>query len=589
MNFFDYRYYISDKYNLIKISFYIKVFDQDEKMISPSNLTLTYKKHLICYIKINKINIYSLALIENDSYFKCVEFSNLGEYIRLGAFVYETPKNSNETVKKYTLFIMDKYLFNIKYNDDDIFNSTKIDYNYNLFLYQLENNQSLIDNKKLKKLYNLRPINTLKRHIKENKNKWNFLNIFNEFFCFCIDHDCLLFINDKCKYFFYLYLIDLNHNKYKKTDFLLMDFILNKFSSDDVFPVFKKLIKKKLYAHYITENKTIYKIYCKKKKYCDSIIRVNPKNYKINGNFLEKYLTLILKLRQVITNNGVAISYINNIFFNIDYITYICIGHGVSYFKYYLYENIYGPQNFDKLLIPNSKKLINMTMKYGWKEENLLKFNLPRWEKYNRLKRKKSKQEEKIKSDSIFVMFTWRALKKNRNISLFYINNILGLINNDLLINNIIKYNLTIYFTLHHKIIKYKNIFTLNHNIRYIQENDIAECLTKTNLVVTDYSSIIFDIIYRKKPFIIFIPDAKDPNIKNDYSESCYNVIKNFTNNDFEFKNVFFNINSTINKINYYIKNNFNLEPELQKFYDDFNFNNKEKLSDFINYILELK
>ena len=442
-----------------------------------------------------------MAIIEKDSYFKCVEFSNLGENIKLGVFVYETPNNSNEAVKKYTLFLMDKYLFNIKYNADDIFNSTKIDYNYNLFLCQLENNKSLIDNKKLKKLYYLKPINTLKRHIKENINKWNFLNIFNEFFCYCIDHDCLRIINDKCKYFFYLYLIDLNHKTYKKTDFLLMDFILQKYSSDDVFPVFKKLIKKKLNAHYITENKKIYKIYCKEKKYCDSIIPANPKNYKINGNFLEKYLTLILKLRQVITNNGVDINYINNIFFNIDYITYICIGHGVSYFKYYLYGNKYSPQKFHKLLIPNSKKLINMTMRYGWKEENLLKFNLPRWEKYNRLKTKKSKQEEKIKSDSIFIMFTWRVLKNNRNISLFYINNILGLINNDLLINNIIKYNLTIYFTLHHKIIKYKNIFKLNHNIRYIQENDIAECLTKTNLVVTDYSSIIFDIIYRKKPF----------------------------------------------------------------------------------------
>ena len=111
MNFFNYRYYFSNKYNLIKFSFYIKVLDQDEKMILPSNLILKYKKHLICYIKINKINIYSLAIIEKDSYFKCVEFSNLGENIKLGVFVYETPNNSNEAVKKYTLFLMDKYLF----------------------------------------------------------------------------------------------------------------------------------------------------------------------------------------------------------------------------------------------------------------------------------------------------------------------------------------------------------------------------------------------------------------------------------------------------------------------------------------------
>ena len=40
-----------------------------------------------------------------------------------------------------------------------------------------------------------------------------------------------------------------------------------------------------------------------------------------NGNFLEKHFTLILKLKQVLSSVGVNINFINNLFYNIDYIT----------------------------------------------------------------------------------------------------------------------------------------------------------------------------------------------------------------------------------------------------------------------------
>ena len=184
-------------------------------------------------------------------------------------------------------------------------------------------------------------------------------------------------------------------------------------------------------------------------------------------------------------------------------------------------------------------------------------------------------------------MFTLREINNGANISSFYINNIRDIINNNNLINNLKIYNITIYFALHHKLIKYKNMFKINNKIQYIKDKNIAECLTKTDLIVTDYSSIIFDLIYRKKPYIIFIPDAMDPNIANNYNERTYNIIKNFTNNDFDFKNVFFDINSTIRKIKYYINNNFTLEPQLQKFYDDFNFNESETINDLINYLIK--
>jgi CDP-glycerol glycerophosphotransferase (TagB/SpsB family) len=119
-------------------------------------------------------------------------------------------------------------------------------------------------------------------------------------------------------------------------------------------------------------------------------------------------------------------------------------------------------------------------------------------------------------------MFTWRELQENKKISSFYINNILNLLNNEELINNLSKQNITLYFTLHHQLHKYRKKFKDISNIKYIEENDIADCLSKTNLLVSDYSSIIFDMIYRQKPYIIFIPDAYDPNLYKIYKKNCY-------------------------------------------------------------------
>ena len=73
------------------------------------------------------------------------------------------------------------------------------------------------------------------------------------------------------------------------------------------------------------------------KKDCTTIILVNKENYKINGDLVERYLTLFLKLKQVISEGATYFCYINNLFYNIEYITYISVTHGVCYFKYFLY------------------------------------------------------------------------------------------------------------------------------------------------------------------------------------------------------------------------------------------------------------
>ena len=586
-NLSNYKLYFSRKANLTKISYLIQVLDSRNNSISPSDLALYYDLHIVCLLNINEVNITSLAGIEKDKYFKCTEFFNLEENFQIRFAIYRINRYNIKSIIKVSDFI-DKNLFINKYENDSIFDISKIDYEYKFLISKLQNENNNIETKKLKKLYVSKPFFSLKRNLIKRENKWIFVNIFNEYFCFCKGFDCMKIVISKiCKYYFYLYLIDKNHYIYKKTDFLLMDFIFKRFSSDDVYPVFEGMINRKISAHYLTEREDIYKKYCHTNNFCDKVILADEKSYKINDDFLEKHFTMILKLKQVLSSVGVNINFINNIFYNIDYITYICIGHGISYFKYYLYDQYYGPKNFDKLLIPNSKKLISVTIDHGWKDENLFKFNLPRWEKYNFVNESNS-QIGNIISNSIFIMFTWREIKRRRKMSRNYLVNILNLLNNQQIINNLIKHNLTLYFTLHHRVLKYKKIFKLRNNLKYIDENNIAECLSKTQLVITDFSSIIFDMIYRRKPYIIFIPDANDTMIKINYETRCYDVIKKFQDNNFGFENVYFDINSTINKIIYYIDNNFQLDIKMNKFYDEFNFKKGPIIHDFIDNLLKL-
>ena len=167
------------------------------------------------------------------------------------------------------------------------------------------------------------------------------------------------------------------------------------------------------------------------------------------------------------------------------------------------------------------------------------------------------------------------------------------MIDNYKLHNELEKKNITIYFSFHHLLniyytywfkLKYKNI----RYIKFINANNISDCLIKVSLVVSDFSSIIFDLIYRRKPFVIFIPDAKDPQIKDIYTNNYYDLIESMKNGTIEFLNKYFEVNEAINKIIYYINNDFNLEPKLKIFYDSFELKSGHYINKFINYLNNL-
>ena len=372
-----------------------------------------------------------------------------------------------------------------------------------------------------------------------------------------------------------------------------MDFIFADLSSDDVYPIFKKMARQKLPVHYITEKPDIFKEYCNNINNCLTILPVINERNPINANFLEKYLTLFLKLKIVVTGRGTTFN--TNIFYNIEYITYICVGHGICFFKYYLYgkNRIYGINKNDEILLPSSDKIIKIAKKFGWKDKNIIKMNLPRWDLFNMDKNENLfslNNKTIIKNNSILIMFTWRDIISSKEISIYYLKNLSDLIFNDILDKELEINNITLYLSFHRLINqkyikKYKNISKKKVYMKYIDQNSIFKCLRTIDLVVSDFSSIIFDLIYRRKPYIIYIPDANEPKLKELYKRNYVDLIESMKIGKIQFENKFFNVKETVDKIIFYIHNKFKLEPKLENFYDSFGFKNGNSINKFIDYI----
>ena len=583
------KYYYSFHFSMIKIEYSIGFYEKNNLLL-PSNFSLLKKMNVICHFQIIDNNKYidSIANINNNKYFKCIEFFNMNEKIKFGIKIWLINEDKKKKFKNF-YFSSNRQNYKIfKYKNDNIFNPLFINAEYYSIIKKFTI-QKLNETFKLKKLYIHFPLYSLKRNIEIYEEEWIFKNIFNHYFCYCKGVNCLISkIPQNCKYYFYMNIIDKNRNIYKKTDFLFIDYIFEDQSSDDAYPIFQIMEEQGFSVHYITEKKDIYNKFCFKNNECQKIIPMDKENYILYGDFLEKYLLLILKLKAVISCKLKAVNFISILFYNLEYITYISIGHGICYFKEYLYsENrLYGKKMNDKILIPPSNKIISIAKKYGWEDENIIKYNLPRWDKYNNY-------NGNISNNSIFIMFTWRSIRKNKKISPYYLKNIISLLTNYKLIKILRSKNITLYFSFHRFFIykyinSYKSILKKNKYIKIIGQNEISNILSKASLVISDFSSIIFDIMYKRKPFIIYIPDGNDENIKEIYSKEYYELITSMKNGSIQFENKFFTLNETLEKIIYYIKNNFHLESKLDNFYDSFELRKGNSIDKLIQYLNNL-
>ena len=586
------NYSFSLKYNIVEVQYNFCFFNANNTIKKPSDLTYYNNFHIICYIRKleNGKYILSLASINLNKYFNCIEYININEKIEFGIIIYNKADELVDYYENKTIYFFNDKIINynkIYFQKEYKFKPFLLDKKYISLITQPFN--QTFENNKTKKLINSfiqNPIFNTKYNTKINEDNWNFTNIYNNYFCFCKGLNCSYKqINQICKYKFYLYLIDNNRYIYNKTNYLLADFLGTFQSADDAYPIFLELIKQNKKAYYMTRRKDIYKKYCYNNTKCEIIINT----IYINGNFLEKYFDLFLRLKVVIA--GSEFYSLDNIFYNIEYITFICLTHGINYFKPFLYEDYYSYKKYDKIVTSTSNKIISLTKKYGWEDENIVKICFPKWDKYDYYQKMLNLEFKSNIQKSIFFFFTWRNWKNitnKANISSYYFKNIFMLMNNKLIKKEINKKNITLFFSLHHMFERYRKNLNVMKNIQFVYQNKISECLMKSNLIITDFSSVIFDIIYQRKPYIMFIPDGDDPNINLLYDLDYCNIINSLKNGTIYFENKFYKINQVINKIIYYINNDFMIEDYLIKFYDSFEFKCGNNTNKFIKYVENL-
>lgn len=356
--FFNINYLIiffSFKFKAAKVEYRFGLYDNNSNLIIPSENRLYKNISIMCHIKVeNKnINIESLAGIYKDKYYRCIDFFNINEKINFGIKLYQTNKKENIQNNEYhSINFFKENIFNYKnlnYINDNIFSPLILNEKYKNMVKKMSYSQKN-ETLKLKKSYITYPYYSLKRFTSLYENIWSFRNIYNYYFCFCRGEICLPTPPQKCKFNVYLNIIDNSRNIYRKTEYLFVDFIFEDLSSDDAFPVFKEMEKRDLPVHYISENKALYKEYCYNISKCTKIIPLTREEYYNSGDFLEKYLTLFLKLKIVISGKYTNLHIISYLFYNIEYITYIAIGHGVCYFKDYLFSEfrLYGKKKMIK-------------------------------------------------------------------------------------------------------------------------------------------------------------------------------------------------------------------------------------------------
>ena len=191
-----------------------------------------------------------MVVVLQNSLYKCTEFYNINEKIKVGIQINQTINNEIDA-DKIQINFMDETAFNFnnyKYIKDEIFDSLILHNKYKALIEKIHD-KNINDSLKLQKSYVKYPLYSLKRFSFQNKN-WTYLNLYNEYFCFCEGLSCMNLYNyKKCKYYFYLHIIDNNRKVYQKTDFLFIDFIFAELSSDDAFPVFKKMNYQNLSVH----------------------------------------------------------------------------------------------------------------------------------------------------------------------------------------------------------------------------------------------------------------------------------------------------------------------------------------------------
>lgn len=116
-----------------------------------------------------------------------------------------------------------------------------------------------------------------------------------------------------------------------------------------------------------------------------------------------------------------------------------------------------------------------------------------------------------------------------------------------------------------------------------VKDIDYSKTFAESKLLITDYSSVFFDFAYLKKPIIYYQFDHKDFFDKH-YKKGYFEYERD------GFGSVLYDHDALLNKINFYLNNNFEVEDVyLERINNTFKYNDTKNSERLIAYLRERK
>ena len=164
--------------------------------------------------------------------------------------------------------------------------------------------------------------------------------------------------------------------------------------------------------------------------------------------------------------------------------------------------------NHADLFITSSFVEKNIVLEYlGYDKKQVVVTGLARWDNRKQIKKQRT----------IFIMPTWRTqlefLSHEEFLQSKFYKEYYNLIHSEFLENILCKYGYSLHFMMHPKFIQFEKYFMTNMEhimVLYQNEHPLDEELRASQLVITDYSSIMWDSLYYNIPTLLFQFDQEE-------------------------------------------------------------------------------
>ncbi len=235
----------------------------------------------------------------------------------------------------------------------------------------------------------------------------------------------------------------------------------------------------------------------------------------------------------------------------------VFLQHGITKDNIKCYYN--NVCKFDLFICGAQRECEYIRKNFGYLPQKVVYTGLARFDEYIK---KVHRNEEKF----ILIAPTWRnwIINKNEDYEYFFKWN--ELINDEKFIDYLEEKNINVKFILHQEMNKFSDKIKSDSKKIQIYENNIidySQMLLSCEMLITDFSSLFFDVAYMKKPIIYFQFDRKE--FRKKHLQEGY-----FSFENDGFGEIFEKKNDVIYKTAEYINNNFIMENRYSKRVDEF-------------------